>query len=89
MVSDDFDSFRDSFEIMLPLLEGSKYGEKLFVIDFVVEFCRGHGTGEKCNRMEKIASRIDLGEDRCYRVVGSIGFDNSESSRVIVRENRG
>ena len=87
MVSNDFNSVRDTFEVMTPFLEGSKDRKKFLVVNFIVEFGGRHRTREKGNRMHERCRRVDLGEYCGDCVVRGVGLDDGRSIGMVVGEN--
>ena len=59
MVHDNIDQSWRSFEVVSPTVEHFENGEKLFVINVVIQLCGGEGLGVKSNWMNLVIGRSD------------------------------
>ena len=89
MISDHIDDFGETFEVMSPFLEGCEDREEFLVVDFIVEFGRGHRSRKERNRMKNGIVRVDLGEDCCNSIIGHISFKDCSTIGMIMGEDQG
>ena len=88
MIRNDLDRNFGTFQVVSPLVEGIKNGEKFFVVRVIVEFGADKGPRVKGDRVH-LTVRSDGGKDSRQDVIGSVGFDNERLARNVMRENRG
>ena len=81
MDGDDSDGVGGANEPGTHITESVNNGEKLFVMDFIINFSRGEFVRVKSNRMEKVVV-VGLKKDGSKGKVGSISNNCGRESRI-------
>ena len=77
-----------TFEVVPPVLERVLDRVEFLVVDLVVAFGGGKGSGVEGDGVDGVVGWMDLGEDGSERVVRGVGLEYAGERGVVVCEDR-